>query len=130
MDVWYLPITILPSIGFFIMSTSNVSNSLSGEIARLIEMDKEENKPIILRKIGQLRLLSLSLTLLYLSAACMAISGLIAGLEAHFMLLGVECSKGLIILGIVGIIIALAVLIVYAIRAVNIKRDQFYRNFQ
>jgi len=129
MEAWYLPITILPSVGFFIMSTSNVSNSLSGEIARLIEMDKSENKPIILRKIEQLRLLSIALTLLYLSAACMAISGLIAGLEANFMLIGVECSGWLVILGIVGIVAALCVLIAYAVRAVKIKRDQFYQKF-
>lgn len=125
MDSWYLPITLLPSIGFFIMSTTNVSNALSAEIAQLMALDTVRDKPILNRKINQLSLLSNTLVLLYGSAIFMAVAGLIAGLNANFMVMAETLVAILLCGGILAVCIALVLLMIYAFRAVNIKRDQF-----
>jgi hypothetical protein len=68
MENWYVPITLLPSVGFFVVATTSVANSLSGEIARLIELEKDKNMEIVSQKIQQLRLVNISLVLWYVSA--------------------------------------------------------------
>ena len=127
MDNWYLPITLLPSIGFFIMATTNVSNALSGEISQLLLLmdEKHQEKAIIRRKIDQLRLLSMTLVLLYGSAILLALASLVAGLGAGLMIHSGELVFFLICSGILAVCIALGSLMVYAVRAVQIKRDQF-----
>ncbi len=128
MNEWYLPITILPSVGFFIMATANISNALSGEISMLIESQKECNQKIALKKIDQLQVLTRSAVFQYISAALLCLAGLIAGLQANFAVeVGMYVAL-LVCLGIGGILIGLFYLIVYAFRAVGIKRDQFYSN--
>ncbi len=124
MKDWFFPITFLPSIGFFIMATANLSNALSGEIARLIEVDNENDKATIRRKILQLSLLSKALVGLYISAAACALAGLISGLTATVMIPDVVLTV-LMCGSILGIIYALALLILFAIRAVSIKKEQF-----
>ena len=125
MDSWYLPITLLPSIGFFIMSSTNVSNALSAEISQLQALDTVRDKPIISRKINQLRLLSIALVLLYGSAILLALASLAAGLGAGLMVHAEQLVFFLICGGILAVCVALALLMVYAMRAVRIKRDQF-----
>lgn len=125
MDSWYLPITLLPSIGFFIMSTTNVSNALSAEISQLLALDTSRDKPILSRKINQLRLLSFSLVLLYGSAIFLAVASLVSGLGAGLMVHADQVVFVLICAGIMAVCVALALLMLYAVRAVKIKRDQF-----
>lgn len=127
MDSWYLPITLLPSIGFFIMATTNVSNALSGEISQLLALDTSRDNPIISRKINQLRLLSIALVLLYGSAILLALAGLAAGLGAGLMIHADSVVFTLICSGVLAVCFALMLLMVYAVRAVRIKRDQFER---
>ena len=129
MDNWYLPITLLPSIGFFIMATTNVSNALSGEISQLLVVMEESHtgKSIIRRKINQLRLLSIALVLLYGSAILLALASLVAGLGEGLMIHSGAMVFFLICSGILAVCITLGLLMVYAVRAVRIKRDQFER---
>lgn len=127
MESWFLPLTVLPSVGFFTMATSGVSNALSAEIARLIELeDRSSNKVTIERKIKQLRLVNIALVMLYGSAVCLALSGLISGLQHNFMYHGLKFWVELLLcIGIGFTIIALIMLMVYAVRAVSIKASQF-----
>lgn len=125
MDNWYVPITLLPSIGFFIVATSSVSNSLSAEIARLIELGREENMEIVSRKLKQLRLINIVLVILFGSAVLFAVSGLIAGLEFNFMTNMRLFIEILVCAGIGLVVVAMVALMMYAIRAVRIKEDQF-----
>ena len=59
------------------MATTNVSNALSGEISQLLLLmdEKHQEKAIIRRKIDQLRLLSITLVLLYGSAILLSPDG-------------------------------------------------------
>lgn len=125
MESWYLPITLLPSIGFFIMSTTNVSNALSAEISQLLALDTVGDKLIVKRKINQLSLLSIALVLLYGSAIFLAVAGLISGLNANFMFMAETLVAVLLCGGILAVCVALVLLMIYAFRAVKIKRDQF-----
>mgnify|MGYP000268206173 FL=1 len=127
MESWYLPITLLPSIGFFIMATTNVSNALSGEITQMLALDTSYLQSILSRKINQLRLLSVTLVLLYGSAILLAVSGLVAGLGQGLMVHADQLVFVLICLGILAVCCALSLLMIYAVRAVRIKRDQFER---
>jgi len=127
MESWYLPITLLPSIGFFIMATTNVSNALSGEITQMLALDTSHLQSILSRKINQLRLLSVTLVLLYGSAILLAVSGLVAGLGQGLMVHADQLVFVLICLGILAVCCALSLLMIYAVRAVRIKRDQFER---
>ena len=126
MENWFLPLTVLPSVGFFIMATSGVSNALSAEIARLIELDRQSNKVTLSKKIRQLRLINISLVLLYGSAVCLAIAGLISGLQHNLMYHSLAFFVELLLcIGIGLTVIALVLLMIYAIRAVSIKANQF-----
>ena len=128
MDNWLLPITIIPGIGMIIMSTSGISNALSAEISNVLNRNMDSDRPIVDRKIHQLWVLSISLMLQYISAACLAISGLLGGLKLDQFGV-VICTEILLFTGVGFIVIALLYLILYARRAVKIKRDQFtYKN--
>ncbi len=125
MENWYVPITLLPSVGFFIMATTNASNALSAEIARLIEAWKEGDQKVIKKKIHQLLLVNISLVLLYVGAVILSIAGLVAGLEFNLMVNMPLFINVLICLAIGTVILAFLILMVYAFRAVRIKREQF-----
>lgn len=107
------------------MSTTNVSNALSAEISQLLALDTSRDKPILSRKINQLRLLSISLVLLYGSAIFLAVASLVSGLGAGLMVHADQVVFVLICAGIMAVCVALALLMLYAVRAVKIKRDQF-----
>lgn len=125
MQTWYVPITLLPSVGFFIMATTGASSALSAEIARLIEIRKEANRKTIQRKIEQLRLVNIALVLLYAGAVLLSIAGLIGGLEVNFMLATDLFVNVVITAAIFTVILAFVILMVYAFRAVRIKKEQF-----
>ena len=125
MDSWVIPLTLLPGIGMMIMSTTNLSNAIGVEINNLL--DKEECKPsLIEKKISQMSLLNVAMVSLYISAAVFAVAGLIEGIFK----LRTEMHDGtahqvLLVIGIAALVIASLLLIIFSIRAVRIKRNQF-----
>jgi len=126
-ESWLLPITILPAVGLIIMSTTNLSNALGGEINSLLHINKTSLKPIIFRKLKQLRLLSISLLLQYTSGACFAVVGLLEGLIRAGRLMIPSLTLILLCIGITGIVVALIILSIFAFRAFSIKQAQFER---
>lgn len=129
MDNWYIPITLLPSVGFFIVASTSVSNALSLEIARLIEQQREVERMTIEKKIEQLRLVNSALVSLYASGVFLAIAGLFGGLQYAIMLHLEALIEVLICIGIGCTIIALILLMVYSIRAIRIKENQLKRKW-
>ena len=125
MDNWYVPITLLPSIGFFIVATTSVSNALSGEIARLIEHQKHAERMTITKKLQQLKIVNIALVFLYAGGVFLALAGLIAGLQFSTMI-NFELTIAILICGGIGLTItALCLLMIYSMRAVRIKERQF-----
>ncbi len=123
MENWYLPITLVPGIGLLILSTSNLMLTLSTEISTIITNIDGDN-PIISRKLNQLKKLNMTMVLLYISVACLVVAGLLGGVSSS---IGVENNIVLYIaiLGILFILSALSLLIVYSFRAISIRQDQF-----
>lgn len=123
MENWYVPITILPGIGLLILSTSNLLIALSTEIAERIKL-KKCNDVITKLKLRQLNLLNKGLVGLYLGAGSMVMSGMLSGIQNFY-----EISKniGLIfmLIGVLSIFISIAYLIIYSLRAVKIRQNQF-----
>nr|WP_321246133.1 hypothetical protein [uncultured Psychroserpens sp.] len=125
MENWYLPITIVPGIGLLILSTTNLMVTLSNELNGLIN-EQSKDDSIILRKLAQLKTLNLTMVFFYIAVACLAISGLIGGLQ----LKTIESSaKYISVLGIVIMLLGLFFLIKYSYRAVSIRQDQFNSKF-
>ncbi len=123
MEQWYLPITILPGIGLLILSTSNQLIALSSEIAERLKLDIC-NDEISQRKLNQLKLLNKALVMLYLSAGAMVASGILSGLQ-HFYKFSNTVGLMVMLLGVISAFISISFLIVYSLRAVKIRQDQF-----
>ncbi len=123
MENWYLPITILPGIGLLILSTSNQLIALSTEIAERLKL-KVCNDQITKRKLKQLKSLNKGLVGLYIGAGSMVTSGMLSGLQ-NFYKISQNLGLALMLLGVLSIFISITYLIIYSIRAVNIRQDQF-----
>jgi len=126
MENWYLPITIVPGIGLLILSTSNLMVTLTNELSGLIK-EQSKDDAIIHRKLAQLKTLNRAMVLFYMAVACLAISGLIEGLQLKV----IEKSATYIsVLGIIIMLLGLFSLIKYSYRAVSIRQDQFKTKFK
>ena len=125
MENWYLPITIVPGIGLLILSTSNLMITLTNELSGFIK-EKSKDETIISRKLAQLKILNRAMVFFYIAVACLAIAGLIGGLQFE----SIENSATYIsVLGIVIMLLGLLSLIKYSYRAVSIRQDQFKTKF-
>ncbi|QCD62503.1 hypothetical protein [Tenacibaculum maritimum] len=127
MTQWYLPITILPAIGMLIMSTTSQMMALSTEINLLLSKKCTDFQHLIsAKKLKQLGLLTRSSALLYLAAGIYVLSGISGAVlknESFF-----DPPSLLLYLGTVLIFIAFVLLIIYAFRAVGIRKLQFENN--
>jgi hypothetical protein len=98
-----------------------LSNELNGFIN-----GKSIDESIISRKLVQLKTLNRAMVFFYISVACLAIAGLIGGLQLR----GLKNSATYIsVIGIVIMILGLFFLIKYSYRAVSIRQDQFKTTF-
>jgi len=125
MTNWYLPITIVPGIGLLILSTSNLMITLSNEINTLLKEHAIDDS-IISRKLIQLKTLNRAMVFFYTAVACLAIAGVVGGLQ-------IDIIKNIhTYISITGIIIMLSgifSLIKYSYKAVSIRQDQFNKKF-
>ncbi|MDZ7807258.1 MAG: hypothetical protein U5K71_09080 [Gracilimonas sp.] len=126
MESWYLPITIVPGIGLLILSTSNLIVSLNEELERLFE-DIDEYQQLIDLKLLQMRLLTYSLSGLYLSTAFLVLSGLFSFSRKIDVIAFGNAASILLLTGVTLIFLSLIILIVYSAKAVNIRRAHFYK---
>jgi hypothetical protein len=118
MENWYVPITILPGIALLILSTSNLLIALSGEIKQRI-LDKQE-KTVTLKKLKQLKLLNRGMVGFYIGSGCMVGAGI-----QDFLSYSKLISKILMLSGSLSIFVSIAFLIVFSIRAVRIRQEEF-----
>lgn len=125
MDNWVIPLTLLPGIGMMIMSTTNLSTAINLEINNLLDQSECETA-LVEKKISQMSLLNVAMVCLYISAAVFAVAGLIEGIFK----LSTDMHDGtlhqvLLVIGIASLVIATLLLIIFSVRAVRIKRNQF-----
>ncbi|MBL4585478.1 MAG: hypothetical protein JKX84_00260 [Flavobacteriales bacterium] len=120
MESWLMPISILPGIGLMILSTVNLSTSLSGEISALLVDCRETLRPIIQLKITQLKRLNWALVMLYFAAISFIAGAIILGLSPNPIF-----GKIALTIGTLSFLIALIILIVFGFWMVRIKNRQF-----
>lgn len=125
MENWYLPITIVPGIGLLILSTSNLMVTLTNELSGFIK-EQSKDETIISRKLAQLKTLNRAMVLFYIAVACLAIAGLIGGLQFKSI---ENYATYISVLGIIIMLFGLFSLIKYSYRAVSIRQDQFKTKF-
>ena len=124
---WYIPITILPGVGMLILSTTSQMMTLSAEIGGLLSNKCTPfQHDISDRKIKQLNRLTVSAALLYISSACFVLAG-IAGSFVEDEL-GNALPKLILIIGVLLVLVALFILIIYGLKAINIRRAQHQHN--
>ncbi len=127
MQEWYLPITILPAIGMIILSTTSQMMALSSEINDLLkEKCTDFEHAISAKKIKQLGLLTRASALLYLAAGIYVLSGIFGAVLENESLLDVPSL--LLYAGTLLVFAAFILLIIYAFKAVRIRRLQFDNN--
>jgi uncharacterized membrane protein (DUF485 family) len=124
MEKWYLPITILPGIGLLILSTARLMVSLNKEMEALLK-EATNFEHLLQKKLQQLRLLTLSLTGLYISTALMVLSGLVSFLKNVAAGAAATWGLAILLLGVALIFISLVLLIIYSVKAVNIRQGHF-----
>ncbi|WP_298900574.1 hypothetical protein [uncultured Psychroserpens sp.] len=124
---WYLPITIIPGLGMLILSTTSQMMTLSSEIGSLLsnKCSSYQHK-ISERKIKQLGLLTRASALLYLATGCYVLSGILGVVFETEAILSVPSIA--LYVGTVLVFVAISLLIIYAFKAVKIRRDQFENN--
>ena len=124
---WYLPITIIPGLGMLILSTTSQMMTLSSEIGSLLSNKCTEfQHKISERKIRQLGLLTRASALLYLATGSYVLSGILGVIFENKSILDLPSIT--LYLGTILVFIALTLLIVYAFRAVGIRKMQFDNN--
>lgn len=118
MDNWYLPITIVPGLGLLILSTSNLMISLSNEICSMLSEYQGNN--LLQRKLSQLKMLNTAMIFFYVAVAFLLCSSLANGM-VHVETAARFLSIAAVIFALVGLIM----LVLYSLRAVGIRQDQY-----
>ncbi len=113
---WYIPITIIPGIGMFIISTSNLIISLNNEI-RELNIDKEKYEQIIEVKLTQLKKLNYALIIQYLSAFLFVVGGILGEVTKNESFI-----VYLVFLGIIFLTISIGLLIHYSLKSLRIRQ--------
>ncbi|WP_103070186.1 hypothetical protein [Aquimarina sediminis] len=127
MQEWYLPITILPALGMLILSTTSQMMTLSGEINTLLQNKCTEFQHLISdKKIKQLGLLTRASALLYLASGIYVLSGIFGAILENQSFYDVPSL--LLYAGTVLVFVAFVLLIIYAFKAVKIRKLQFDNN--
>ena len=127
MQEWYLPITILPGLGMLILSTTSQMMTLSSEIGKLLE---EKCSPfqhrVSSKKIKQLGLLTRASVLLYIATGAYVLSGILRALFENQSFSDIPSLT--LYIGTFAVFMAIILLIIYAFRAVGIRKLQFENN--
>lgn len=124
---WYIPITILPAVGILILSTTTQMMSISTEIGGLLsDQCTEFEHQIAAKKITQLGRLTKSATLLYISAACFVLSGILQAVVPNGSFF--DIPNWVLLLGVALFFIALAFLIKYGYQTITIRKLQHDNN--
>ena len=121
---WYLPITIIPGLGMLILSTVtqmlNLSTEINGLVTQKCSVFQHE---ISERKIKQLGLLTRANALLYLATGSYVLSGILGIIFKSESIISIPSIT--LYIGTVFVFIAITLLIIYAFKAVKIRKDQF-----
>ncbi|MFT6334709.1 MAG: hypothetical protein ACI86M_001628 [Saprospiraceae bacterium] len=122
---WYLPITILPAVALLILSTTGQMMGLSSEIGGILDKKCTDfDHKLSGLKIKQLTKLTRATALLYISAACFVLAGILGAILPENLNIHEKVPQYVLLGGVILILFALGLLITYGIRAVSIRKLQ------
>ncbi|MFT7119921.1 MAG: hypothetical protein ACJAZ9_000090 [Neolewinella sp.] len=126
---WYIPITILPAICLLILSTTTQLLGISTEIGSILSggCNTFEHK-ISGLKIKQLTRLTQATTLLYVSAACFVLSGILGALFPEGGTMIKAMPDYVLLFGVIMTLLALGLLVIYGFKTISIRKLQHASN--
>lgn len=123
MNQWYLPITFLPAIGLFVMSSVHLMTSLHGELDELEHRHNTAHR-ILLAKYEQLKRLTIVLVFLYIAAALFTVSGLTTVFNFLPESLANSIGEYILVAGVISLLLGLTFLVRFSFKGVKIRADQ------
>ncbi len=123
MNQWYLPITFLPAIGLFVMSSVHLMVAINSELDAL-EHRPDTPEHLLREKYRQLKRLTVVLVFFYIAAALFTISGLSTVFGFMNELSRNMLGEYILVSGVLSLLIGLTVLVRFSLKAVKIRADQ------
>ncbi len=116
---WYIPISIIPGIGFIITSTSHILLHLNDEISALQKDNRSDHVCLIIinDKLKQLKILSIAIVFQYLGILFFLLSG-VSGWLPHHIIIATYLLYG----GVLLIIVSISLMIKYSFKATYIRQ--------
>ena len=120
MDEWYIPISIIPSIALLLNSTTQLTLGITDELYKK-QKEYKKYEHIIHAKLRQVKLLSATSVILYISLGVLVATVLLTGLKVCTPMhtdIGMLVSLSLFFF-------AISLMIVFSINAYTIRQRQF-----
>ena len=117
---WYIPISIIPSIALLLNSTTSLTLGITDELYKK-QNDYRKHKHIIHAKLKQVKLLSATSVILYISLCVLVATVLLSGLG---IALPVHTDIGMLV-AISLFFCAIVLMIIFSINAYTIRQRQF-----
>lgn len=121
METWQINISLIPSIAVILTSSNRMALGLTDEINVRLAANLILYKAILPLKIKQLKRLSFSIFLMYLSLSLLIVNSLLVALS----IISKSYDKVLIILSIFLFLVAVYFKIIFAFKAYQIRQKQF-----
>lgn len=121
MENWQINISLIPSIAVILTSTNRMALGLTDEINLRLLANIEVYREILPLKIRQLKRLSLSIVLMYISLALLVINALVGTV----VMINKPFDMTLIVIAIAIFLIAIFIKIQFSYYAYTIRQKQF-----
>lgn len=121
MEAWQINLSLIPSIAVILTSANRMALGLTDEINVRLLANKDAYSEILPEKIKQLKRLSLSIFLMYLSLSTLVLNALLVALQ----IIPAIADKLLILVAITIFLIAIYFKMIFSWKAYFIRQRQF-----
>lgn len=121
METWQINLSLIPSIAVILTSANRMALGLTDEINSRLLSNIEIFYEILPLKIKQLKRLSISILLMYLSLGLLVLNALLVGCE----IIPIKAEKALIFVAIIIFFVAIYYKIQFSWNAYFIRQKQF-----
>lgn len=121
MESWQINLSLIPSIALILMSANNLALGLTNEINSHFTLKNKSSDDILPQKIQQLKRLSLSIFLMYLSLSILIFNALLVALS----FIPESYDKAFMLLSIAILFIAIYLKVQFSFKAYLIRTLQF-----
>ena len=121
METWQINLSLIPSIAVILTSSNRMALGLTDEINSRLSLSVELYKDILPNKIKQLKRLSISILLMYISLSLLILNALLVGTEV----IAEKNDKLLIFISIIIFFVAIYFSTLFSWNAYFIRQKQF-----